>query len=134
MEIMKKILIITSDNKLRDVLNFCFHGWGYEVFLQDNLTPDINFIKRISPDVIIVDVQAARKSQLEICQIIKSDFATALIPIITVIERRQLRQQLFNIRQGILLDLGAVSRAYDDIQGFILHHHDRGAIVVYQAG
>lgn len=101
MEEERKILIISSDKNLRDVLNFCFDGWGYEVFLQDTLSTDINFIKKISPHVIVVDVHAAHKSQLEICRILKEDFSTALIPVITIIKKRQLRQQLLNIRQGI---------------------------------
>ena len=33
---VKKILIISSDAKLKEVLGFCFDGWGYEVFLQDH--------------------------------------------------------------------------------------------------
>jgi DNA-binding response OmpR family regulator len=98
---IKKILIISSDANLREVLSFCFDGWGYEVFLEESLSPDINLIKKISPDVIVIDVQAARKSQLQICKVLKDDFTTALIPIITIINKRQLREQLFNIRQGI---------------------------------
>ncbi|MDD5731056.1 MAG: diguanylate cyclase [Candidatus Omnitrophica bacterium] len=101
MEKIKRILIISSDKGLRDVLNFCFDGWGYEVFLQDTPAGDINVIKRISPDVIVVDVQAAKKPQLHICQLLKDDFTTAFIPIITIINKRQLRQQLLEIRQGV---------------------------------
>lgn len=101
MEKIKKILIISSDNNLRDVLNFCFDGWGYEVFLKDSPIYDIDFIKRTTPDVIVVDVQAARKSQLQICRIIKDDLMTAFIPIITIINKRQLRQELLDIRQGV---------------------------------
>ncbi|HRZ14915.1 MAG TPA: diguanylate cyclase [Candidatus Omnitrophota bacterium] len=101
MERVKRILIISSDKTLRDVLMFCFDGWGYEVFLQDVPGNDVNQIKRISPDVIVVDVQTARKPQLEICQLLKDDFLTAFIPIITIINKRQLRQQLLDIRQGV---------------------------------
>ncbi|MFH1338649.1 MAG: diguanylate cyclase [Candidatus Omnitrophota bacterium] len=101
MDEIRKILIVSSDKNLRDVLNFCFDGWGYEVFLQDSVSADINSVKRISPDVIVVDVHTAHKSQLEICRTLKEDFTTALIPVITIIKKRQLRQQLLNIRQGI---------------------------------
>lgn len=101
MEDIKKILIISSDKNLRDTLDFCFDGWGYEVYLKESLTCDLNLIKKISPDVIVIDVQSARKSQLEICQLLKGDFTTVFIPIITIINKRQLRQQLLNIRQGI---------------------------------
>jgi len=98
---VKRILIVSSEKNLREVLTFCFDGWGYEVFLEEFPLADISVIKRVSPDVIVVDVQAARKAQLHICQLLKDDFLTAYIPIITIINKRQLRQQLLEIRQGV---------------------------------
>ncbi len=101
MEDTKKILIISSDKKIREVLNFCFDGWGYEVFLLDNIAIDISYIKKISPDVIVADVHSVKKSQLEICHILKDDFTTNFIPIITLINKRQLRNQLLNLKYGV---------------------------------
>lgn len=101
MERIKKILIISSDKNLREVLNFCFDGWGYEVYLQDSLIHDIIIIKKISPDVIVVDVHSANKSNLQLCRLLKDDFITAFIPIITLINKSQLREQLLNIKQGV---------------------------------
>lgn len=98
---MKKILIISSDKKLKEVLKFCFDGWGYEVFLEEAGFRDIMPIKKISPDVVIADVYTASKTQLEICRMLKDDFITAFIPIIALINKRQLREQLLEIKQGI---------------------------------
>jgi GGDEF domain-containing protein len=97
----KRILIISSDKNLREILRLCFQGWQYQVFLHDSLACDIDFIKTVSPDVIVADVHNARKSQLQICQLLKDDFLTAFIPIIAILNKRQLRYQLLNIRQGI---------------------------------
>lgn len=96
-----RILIISSDRNLREVLSFCFDGWGYEVLLKDVSGQDISPIKRLSPDVIVIDVHSASKSDLEICRLLKDDFTTAFIPIITLINKRQLREQLLNIKQGV---------------------------------
>ena len=98
---MKKILIISSDKKLKEVLKFCFSGWGYEVFFEDSLLQDIMPIKKIRPDVVVADVHSASKAHLEICRLLKNDFITAFIPIIVLINKRQLREQLLNIKQGI---------------------------------
>jgi GGDEF domain-containing protein len=100
-EKIKRILIISSDENLKKVLNFCFDGWGYEVFLHDSPVNDINKIKKISPDAIVVDVYSASKTQLHICNIIKEDLITAFIPIITLINKRQLREQLLLLKQGV---------------------------------
>ena len=97
----KKILIISSDENLKKVLNFCFDGWGYEVFLHDSPVNDINQIKKISPDAIVVDVYSASKTHLQIVSTIKDDLITAFIPIITLINKRQLREQLLHLKQGV---------------------------------
>jgi len=97
----RKILIITSDKNLREVLKFCFDGWGYEVVLSSAAASDIAPIKKLAPDVIIVDVHSAKRTDLEICRLLKDDFLTAYIPVITLIDKRQLRSQLLSIKQGI---------------------------------
>ncbi|MCF7907705.1 MAG: diguanylate cyclase [Candidatus Omnitrophica bacterium] len=97
-----KILIISSDSQLKEVLRFCFDGWGYEVFLREFTQPqDIEKIKRISPDVIVIDIQSARKEQLAMCRLLKENFATAFTPVITLINKRQLRAQLLSLKQGV---------------------------------
>lgn len=101
MDNIKRVLIISSDKTLREVLNFCLDGWGYEVFLQDATAHDVGPIKKISPDVIVVDIHSASKSHLEICRLLKDDFLTAFIPVITLINKRQLRAQLLNLKQGV---------------------------------
>jgi diguanylate cyclase (GGDEF)-like protein len=96
-----KVLIISSDKHLSEVLDICFRGWGYAVFLQDLLANDITPIKKTSPDVIVIDVHSANKAQLEICRLLKNDFITAFIPIITLINKRQLKMQLLNLKHGV---------------------------------
>ncbi|MFA5008368.1 MAG: diguanylate cyclase [Candidatus Omnitrophota bacterium] len=98
---VKRILIVSSDKHLRDILHFCFDGWGYEVFIHELKIDDINVIKKISPDAIVIDVHSATKSHLEICRLLKEDFITALIPIITLINKGQLREQLLTLKQGV---------------------------------
>ncbi len=98
---MKKILIISSDIKLKEVLKFCFEGWGYEVFLEDGGFKDLTPIKRISPDVVVADVHSASKDRLHICRALKDDFITAFIPVVALIDKRQLRDQLLEIKQGV---------------------------------
>ncbi|HNX90648.1 MAG TPA: diguanylate cyclase [Candidatus Omnitrophota bacterium] len=97
----KKILIISNDKKLKDVLKFCFDGWGYDVFFIESPGADIAAIVKIMPDVVVIDLCAAAKTCLETCEMLKNDFATAYIPVITLINKRHLRQQLLALRQGV---------------------------------
>ena len=102
MDKVKRVVLVSKDSKLKDVLNFCFDGWGYEVFLKEpSPSSDIEEIKKVSPDVVVVDVQTASEEQLDICRNLKKDFTTAFIPVITLINKRHLRAQLLNIKQGV---------------------------------
>ncbi len=101
MEKVKKILLISSDENLTKVLSFCFDGWGYEVIVHDSPVTEIDYVKRVGPDAIVVDVYSASKAHLQVCRLIKDDFITAFIPVITLINKRQLREQLLNLKQGV---------------------------------
>jgi GGDEF domain-containing protein len=101
MKKVKRLLIVSCDKHLSDILHFCFDGWGYEVFVHEPKLKDVSQIKKIAPDAIIIDVHSAHKSQLEICSLIKEDFITSLIPIITLINKGQLRQQLLTLKHGV---------------------------------
>jgi diguanylate cyclase (GGDEF)-like protein len=66
---------------------------------------DSNYaLKRLSydhPDLIVIDTNLPGQSGLEICKILKSDFTTSYIPIILLIEKRQIRTKMLEIEHGI---------------------------------
>lgn len=97
----KKILIISSDKKLRDVIKFCLEGWGYDVVFDETSGREIAPVKKIYPDVVVIDVHSATANRLELCRLLKDDFGTASIPVITLIDKRHLRSQLLNVKQGV---------------------------------
>ena len=101
MDKRKKILFITVDEKLKTVLDFCFKAWDYDVFFESSPSPEMANIIKIAPDVMVVDVQSATKMRLEICDTMKDDFVTAYIPVITLINKRQLREHLLTLKQGV---------------------------------
>lgn len=98
---IRNILIITPDTALKEVLNFCFDGWGYEVFLWKEYTGDIASIKKILPDVVVIDIHSAHKEDLKICEVLKDDPLTSSIPVITLIDKRHLKTQLLTLKHGI---------------------------------
>lgn len=96
-----KVLIITDDKKLQQVSKLCFDNWGYEVFFKSALKPDIDGVVKISPDIIIVDVCSAAIEGFRICDSLKKNFATAYIPIITLITKHQLKEHILDYKQHI---------------------------------
>jgi PleD family two-component response regulator len=101
MEKTTKVLIITTDPKQKEMLSFSFDGWGYECFFMTSSKPDISWIVKISPHVILVDAEKGSNDRLEICDSLKEDFATSFIPVILLIEKKHLRQNLLKMREGV---------------------------------
>jgi len=101
LEKVKKILIVSSDENLRKVLMFCFDGWGYEVVIRDTPLEGVQEVKKVSPDAIVIDVHSASRAHLAICGLLKEDCITANIPVIALINKRQLREQLLSLKQGV---------------------------------
>lgn len=97
----KKILIVSSDKNLKEVMKFCLEGWGYIVIPIESSGGNVAAIKKIYPDVVVLDVHSASISRLELCRLLKDDFGTASIPVITLIDKRHLRSQLLNVKQGV---------------------------------
>jgi len=96
-----RILIITDDEKLKNTLEICFQGWEYDVFFKSSLDSDIASITKILPNVVIIDVSCRYKNRLEICGLLKKDFATTYLPVITLLDKKQLCLELSNLNVGI---------------------------------
>ncbi len=93
--------MISSDTKLGEILRFCLEGWGYEVFFWEKALEDIELVKKILPEIIILDVHSAQSDDLKICSLLRKDFISANIPIIILINKRHLRSHLLNLKYGV---------------------------------
>ena len=96
-----KVMLITGDREFAAVFDFCFDGWGYEVFFREAGETDFSGIDRISPDIVIVDATPRGGSDLSVCDGLKANMATASIPVISLLEKRQLRGKLLELQQGV---------------------------------
>ncbi len=97
---IKKILLIARDKNLAEIIYFCLEGWGYEVdILKEN--PNLAEIKKKEPDLIILDFPFSHKEGLSLCREIKEGFVTSSLPLIVLIDKKQLRKHLLNLKHGI---------------------------------
>ncbi|MBF0216800.1 MAG: diguanylate cyclase [Candidatus Omnitrophica bacterium] len=101
MERTKKILVVTSDNELKNLLGFTLDGWGYQVFFESSSDPEISAIVDRAPDLILIDINAGERARFELCDRLKRDFATAYIPVITLMEKEHLRGKLLALKEGV---------------------------------
>ena len=97
----KKILLVIEDQHLDKILIYLLKAWNYEVIVCSDGNRAMDLATKKYPDLIIIDAHLSATDALSLCKTLKYDFITAYIPIIILIEKRQLRRSLLDIEQGI---------------------------------
>lgn len=78
-----RILVLDDDEDTLEVLSMFLQDEGYEVYKRDLLIEDLAEVKRLSPDVMIVDLfMGARQAGWQFIQQLKAHPSTATFPII----------------------------------------------------
>ncbi|MBF0493839.1 MAG: diguanylate cyclase [Candidatus Omnitrophica bacterium] len=101
MENVYRILVVSRNEKLRSLLDFCFKEWKFEFSFDASYSEDIRKIVKYSPDVILVDIHEKDKAHQEFCHILKNDFATTSIPLVALIDKSYLKKHPVNLRHNM---------------------------------
>lgn len=96
----KKILIVDDDQLMRKLLEYIIKKAGYQVSVADNGSNALKIVKKEKPDLIISDVEMPKMNGLELCQKLKENFDTKLIPIILITSNTQIQDKLCGFRSG----------------------------------
>lgn len=97
----KKILLVIEDQNLDKILTYLIKAWNYDVILCHDGNQALNLASQKYPDLILIDAHLSKIDGLKLCKILKYDFITSYIPIIILIEKKQLRRSLLDIEQGV---------------------------------
>ena len=97
----KRIILAEGEPIIAEILPRILTPIGYEVTVVSDGQQALEAIKRESPDLIIVDSDLEKLDCFSLCQLLKNDFITSYIPIIILIEKRQIRKRLLEIKEGI---------------------------------
>lgn len=108
----KTILVVESNPEYRDSL-MCFFDGQYAIKGVDDGYEGYAFATEYQPDLIISDVMAPEISGLELCELIKTNPATAHIPIVLLAGALDQQHLLEALKQGANVYL---TEPFDKIQ------------------
>ncbi|MFC1594352.1 diguanylate cyclase domain-containing protein [Candidatus Omnitrophota bacterium] len=97
----KKILLAEHEPIVLDLLNRLLVSYGYEVKPLTTGADVISTVLKWRPDLIMLDADLPLSSGLGISKSLKNDFITSSIPLILLLEKRQVRKKLFEIEHGV---------------------------------
>lgn len=95
-----KILIVDDNETNVELITMHLKPFQYEIFKAYDGEQALNMISRVPPDLILLDLMMPKISGYEVCQKIKSDPKTALIPVIIITALRELSDKIKAIEFG----------------------------------
>ncbi len=83
----EKILIVDDQPEITDLIRFILKKQNYESVIAFNGLEGLNKARSEMPDLILLDITMPDMNGYEVCEKLKSDPATAQIPIIMLTAR-----------------------------------------------
>ncbi|MEM7111822.1 MAG: response regulator [Chloroflexota bacterium] len=91
------VLIVDDEQGTRELLRLMLEFAGYDIYEAVDGLDALEKVKLVQPDVILLDVMMPNLDGLEVCRRLRSQPATAKLPIIMVSAKIQVEA----IREGL---------------------------------
>lgn len=97
----RKVLLAEHEQKIADILVYLLNAWDYEVVIALDGEFVLELVRQEHPDIIIIDCNLPKIDGFQILKTLKEDFLTAHIPVIILIDKKQIRKRMLEIEQGV---------------------------------
>jgi len=97
----KKVLLAEHEKGISDIVKYLLNAWDYQVFAVTDGHSALEIVRREHPDIIILDANLPGIDGFGLSKILKEDFLTAHIPVIILIDKKQMRKKMLEIEQGV---------------------------------
>jgi DNA-binding response OmpR family regulator len=96
----KRILVIEDDPGSRRCFDFLFEKEGYQVIVASNGLEGLRMARQDNPDILILDVMLPGLDGFEVCHRLRSEPATAKLPIIMLSAKGQDEDKVTALKVG----------------------------------
>lgn len=97
----KKVLLAEHEAGIAEIIQYLLKAWDYEIVTIAKGSAVLDAVRREQPDIIIINWGLPDMDGLKVSKVLKEDFLTAHIPIIVLIEKKQIRKKMLEIEQGV---------------------------------
>lgn len=98
-----RILLIEDEGNILEAITFILSRAGWEVQGHGNGATALDAVRRVTPDLVVLDVMLPGRSGLEILRDLRADAATADLPVLMLTARGQAKDR------ETALELGATA-------------------------
>ncbi len=97
----RKVLLAEHEKGITEILCYLLRAWDYEVIVAKDGVAVFDIVRYEHPDIIIVDSSLPKIDGLKLSKALKEDFLTAHIPVIILIDKKNIRKKMLEIEQGV---------------------------------
>jgi diguanylate cyclase (GGDEF)-like protein len=97
---MPKVLIADDDTELQELLKFAFESQGYETIIASDGNEAYEKIKSLTPDVVVLDILMPQLNGYEVCEKMRQNPLTCLIPVILLTSLTHPKDRITGIKLG----------------------------------
>lgn len=95
-----KVLIVDDDLEIVELLKFTFESENYLVITAHDGEEGFRLARDERPDIIILDVNMPKLTGFEVCEKIRQDGATCLIPVIMLTSYAKIKDKITGLKLG----------------------------------
>ena len=96
----EKILVVEDDSAMSTIVRDALTARGYKVTVLDSAEDALVRLKDSLPDLLVLDIRLKGLSGLQLCEILKKDPRTSVLPIIMVTSLSGERDKVGGLRTG----------------------------------
>jgi len=86
---MKTVLVVDDENNIRKSIEFCLEQAGYSVVTAQDGLSGMQEALETNPDLILLDLILPKMNGYLVCEALKSEESTRLIPIVIMSAKAQ---------------------------------------------
>jgi len=95
-----KILVADDDTEIVELLKYTFESEGYSVITASDGEEALSLVSEEHPDIVVLDVNMPKLTGFEVCEKIREDGATCLIPIMMLTSFSKVKDRITGIKLG----------------------------------
>jgi two-component system phosphate regulon response regulator PhoB len=98
--VKKKILVVEDDRDISELIAYNLQREGYDIACLYDGGQVVDFVHKLKPEIIILDLMLPEVDGLEICRTLKSDTATKHIPIVMLTAKSEEADVVVGLQMG----------------------------------
>jgi phosphate regulon transcriptional regulator PhoB len=99
-DVKKKILVVEDENDIRDLVRYHLEQEGFAVLAAEDGEVALSLARRERPALVILDLMLPGMSGMEVCRTLRSNEATAGLPILMLTARATEADKVLGLEMG----------------------------------